>query len=148
NQPDLGRTPQQVARGQQAMQLGTTLSTEFNSALEHALQQLETTLPVEIARLDIATHFQEITATPQHFGVTNVTDACISGDPFAPGTVCADPDSYIFWDAIGHPTAVAHALIADFALMAVPPLVATAGPHNPTDTLHVALPLQAQPVLQ
>jgi outer membrane lipase/esterase len=148
NQPDLGRTPQQVARGQQAMQLGTALSTEFNSALERALQQLETTLPVEIARPDIATHFQEVTANPQHFGVANVTDACLSGDPFAPGTVCADPDSYIFWDAIGHPTAVAHALIADFALMALPPLVATAGPHNPTDPLRVALPLQAQPVLQ
>jgi outer membrane lipase/esterase len=148
NQPDLGLTPQQVARGPQAMQLGTVLSTAFNRALEQALQQLEAAFPVEIARLDIATHFQEVTANPQRFGVTNVTDACISGDPFAPGTVCTTPDGYIFWDAIGHPTAVAHALIADFALMALPPLVVTAGPHNPTDTLHVALPLQAQPVLQ
>jgi phospholipase/lecithinase/hemolysin len=148
NLPDLGLTPQQVARGPQAMQLGTALSTAFNSALEPALQQLETTLPVQIARLDIATHFQEVTANPQQFGVANVTDACLSGDPFAPGTVCANPDSYIFWDAIGHPTAVAQALIADFALPVLPPLVATGGPHNPTDTLHVALPLQAQPVLQ
>jgi phospholipase/lecithinase/hemolysin len=148
NLPDLGLTPQQVARGPQAMQLGTALSTEFNRALEQALQQLETTLPVDIARLDIATHFQEVTANPQRFGVANVTDACISGDPFAPGTVCANPDSYIFWDAIGHPTAVAQALIADFALPVLPPLVATGGPHNPTATLHVALPLQAQPVLQ
>jgi outer membrane lipase/esterase len=148
NLPDLGLTPQQVALGSQAMQLGTALSTEFNRALEPALQQLETAFPVQIARLDIATHFQEVTTNPQQFGVTNVTDACISGDPFAPGTVCANPDGYIFWDAIGHPTAVAQALIADFALMALPPLVATGGPRNPTDTLHVALPLQAQPVLQ
>jgi phospholipase/lecithinase/hemolysin len=148
NLPNLGLTPQQVARGSAAMQLGTALSTEFNRALESALQQLETAVPVEIARLDIATHFQEVTANPQQFGVTNVTQACISGDPFAPGTVCANPDSYIFWDAIGHPTAVAQALIADFALTALPPLVVTGGPHNPTDTLHVSLPLQAQPVLQ
>jgi outer membrane lipase/esterase len=148
NLPDLGLTPQQVALGPAAMQVGTALSTAFNSALERALQQLETTLPIEIARLDIAAHFQEVTANPQQFGVANVTEACLSGDPFAPGTVCANPDSYIFWDAIGHPTAVAQALIADFALTALPPLVATGGPHNPTDTLHVSLPLQAQPVLQ
>ena len=112
------------------MQLGTALSTAFNSALELALQQLETTLPVQIARLNIATHFQEVTANPQQFGVANVTEACLSGDPFAPGTVCANPDSYIFWDAIGHPTAVAQALIADFALPALPPLVATGGPTS------------------
>jgi outer membrane lipase/esterase len=148
NLSDLGLTPQQVALGPEAMQLGTALSTAFNSALEHALQQLETTLPVQIARLDIATRFQEVTANPPQFGVTNVTEACFSGDPFAPGTVCAHPENYIFWDAIGHPTAVAQALIADFALTALPPLVATAGPRNPTDTLHVALPLHAQPVLQ
>src|SRR5262245_39456002 len=81
NQPNLGLTPQQVARGPAAMQLGTALSTAFNSALEDALQQLETTLPVQIARLDIATHFREVTANPQQFGVINVTDACLSGDP-------------------------------------------------------------------
>jgi hypothetical protein len=98
--------------------------------------------------LDIARHFQEVTANPQNFGVTNITDACLSGDPFDPGTVCANPDSYIFWDAIGHPTAVGQALIADFAFMALPPLIATSGANNPKDTLRISLPLQAQPVLQ
>ena len=133
NLPDLGRTPQHVALGPEAVQLGTALSTAFNNALENTLQHLESTFPVHIARLDIAAHFQEVTANPQNFGVANVTDACLSGDPFAPGTVCANPDSYIFWDAIGHPTAVAQALIADFAFMVLPPLVATAGANNPQD---------------
>jgi phospholipase/lecithinase/hemolysin len=148
NLPDLGLTPQHVARGQAAMQLATDLSKAFNSALESALQQLESSLPVQIARLDIAAHFQELIADPQRFGVTNVTEACFSGDPFEPGTVCAQPENYIFWDAIGHPTAAAHALIADFALAALPPLVVTSGARNPTDTFHVSLPLLAQPVLQ
>jgi outer membrane lipase/esterase len=148
NLPDLGQTPQHVALGPEAVQLGTALSTAFNNALENTLQQLESTLPVDIARLDIATHFQQVTANPQNFGVANVTDACLSGDPFAPGTVCANPDSYIFWDAIGHPTAVAQALIADFAFMVLPPLIATAGANNPQDELRVSLPLMAQPVLQ
>jgi hypothetical protein len=148
NLPDLGLTPQHVARGPAAIQLATDLSSSFNSTLESALQQLENTLPVQIARLDIATHFQELIANPPRFGVSNVTEACFSGDPFEPGTVCAQPENYIFWDAIGHPTAAAHALIADFALVVLPPLVLTAGANNPTDTLHVSLPLLAQPVLQ
>jgi outer membrane lipase/esterase len=149
NLPDLGRTPQHVALGPEAVRLATTLSTAFNNALESTLQQLESALPVDIARLDIATHFQEVTANPQNFGVTNVTEACLSGDPFDPGTVCANPDSYIFLDAIGHPTAVAQALIADFAFMVLPPLVATSGANNRQDELRVSsLPLEAQPVLQ
>jgi outer membrane lipase/esterase len=147
NQPDLGLTPQHVSRGPAAVQLATDLSRTFNSTLESTLRQLESTLPVHVARLDIATHVQDLIREPLRFGVSNVTEACISGDPFAPGTVCAQPESYIFWDAIGHPTAAAHALIADFALPALPPLVVTAGPRNPTDTLQVALPLLAQPVL-
>ena len=148
NLPDLGLTPQHVARGPAAMQLATDLSNAFNSTLESALRQLESTLPVQIARLDIATHFQELIMNPRRFGVTNVTEACFSGDPFKPGTVCAQPEQYIFWDAIGHPTAATEALIADFALAALPPLVVTAGAQNSTDTLHVSLPLLAQPVLQ
>jgi outer membrane lipase/esterase len=148
NLPDLGRTPQHVALGSAAVQLGTALSTAFNNALESTLRNLESTLPVHIARLDIARHFQEVTASPQNFGVTNVTDACLRGDPFTPGTVCANPESYIFWDAIGHPTAVAQSLIADFAFMALPPLIATSGANNPQNSLRVSLPLEAQPVLQ
>jgi outer membrane lipase/esterase len=148
NLPDLGRTPQHVAHGSDAVRLATALSTAFNNALESTLQQLESTLPVDIARLDIAQHFQEVTANPQNFGVTNVTEACLSGDPFDPGKVCANPDSYIFWDAIGHPTAVAQDLIADFAFMVLPPLVATSGANNPQDGIRVSLPLEAQPVLQ
>jgi outer membrane lipase/esterase len=148
NLPDLGRTPQQVALGPAAVQLGTALSTAFNNALESTLRNLESTLPVHIARLDIATHFQEVTAHSLNFGVTNITDACLNGDPFDPGTVCANPESYIFWDAIGHPTAVAQGLIADFAFMALPPLIATSGANNPQDSLRVSLPLEAQPVLQ
>ena len=67
-------------------QVATALSTAFNNALESTLQHLDSTLPEHIARLDIATHFQEVTANPQNFGVTNVTDACLSGDisPLAP----------------------------------------------------------------
>ena len=42
---------------------------------------------------------------------------------------------------------MAQNLIADFAFMALPPLVAT-GANNPRDGIRVSLPLEAQPVLQ
>ena len=67
NLPDLGLTPQHVARGQATMQLATDLSNAFNSALESALQQLESSLPVQIARLDIAAHSRESDREPAAF---------------------------------------------------------------------------------
>jgi len=36
-----------------------------------------------------------------------------------PGSVCADPDAYVFWDGI-HPTANSHELLGDFAFAAIP----------------------------
>lgn len=147
NLPNLGRTPQFVALGPAAVQLATALSTAFNTALAVALDHLENTLPIHIARLDILAHLDEMTADPQRFGLTNVLEACLDGDPFDGGTACADPDGYIFWDAIGHPTTASQAFIADFASQVLPPLVTTADAHNTEDTLHVSDPVQGQPVL-
>lgn len=151
NLPNLGRTPQFVALGPAAVQLATELSTAFNTALAIALDNLENTLPIHIARLDIEAHLDEATANPQRFGLTNVTEACLDGDPktvvFDGGTVCANPDGYLFWDAIGHPTAVTHALIADFAFMDLPPLVTAADAHNTEDSIRVSASVQGQPVL-
>lgn len=147
NLPNLGRTPQFVTLGPAAVQLATALSTAFNTALAVALDNLENTRPIHIARLDIFTHLDTVTADPQRFGLTNVTEACLDGDPFDGGTACAAPDSYLFWDAIGHPTATTQALIADFAFMALPPLVTTADTHNTADAIRVSASAQGRPVL-
>ena len=56
----------------------------------------------------------KIVADPSRFGLTNVTSPCFSGDFEAAGSACADPNSFLFWDA-EHPTAAAHALTADLA---------------------------------
>ena len=147
NLPDLGRTPQFVALGPAAIQLATELSTAFNVALAVALDNLENTRPVHIARLDILAYLDAITADPERFGLTNVAEACLDGDPFDGGTACTDPDAYLFWDAIGHPTATTQALIADVAFLALPPLVTTADAHNTADSIRLSSPVHAQPVL-
>ena len=46
---------------------------------------------------------------PNVLGLTNVTAPCFNGV-----TVCADPDSYLYWDGV-HPTAAGHRLIAMLA---------------------------------
>ncbi|QQP92466.1 PEP-CTERM sorting domain-containing protein [Skermanella sp. TT6] len=35
-----------------------------------------------------------------------------------PGTVCADPDQYLFWDSV-HPSAAAHRILGNYALAAL-----------------------------
>ena len=56
----------------------------------------------------------KIVADPSEFGLTNGTDPCFSGTFDSPGTECANPDQYLFWDG-QHPTKVAHALTANLA---------------------------------
>jgi phospholipase/lecithinase/hemolysin len=48
-------------------------------------------------------------------GYSNVTDACVTST-----TLCADPNSYIYWDYI-HPTAAVHSVLgAEMLAAAVP----------------------------
>ena len=54
---------------------------------------------------------------PASNGFANVRSPCISGGPESPGTGCADPGQYLFWDG-EHPTAAGHALTADLACRA------------------------------
>ena len=57
-------------------------------------------------------------SNPAQYGLTNVNTPCFSGAIDRPGTVCANPDEYLFWDSV-HPTAAAHQIFGDFALAAL-----------------------------
>jgi outer membrane lipase/esterase len=52
-------------------------------------------------------------ATPEAFGLTNVTDSCVTFG-VTNGAFCNDRDGYFFWDPL-HPTKKVHALFAEFA---------------------------------
>jgi outer membrane lipase/esterase len=119
NLPDIGKTP--LAAADPATSAGATLLTQiFNSTLAAALANSEVAdVGLDLDTLDLYGLMNSVIADPTTYGFSNVTDACKSGDLGAPGTVCADPNSYLFWDAF-HPTAKAHMLIADTALRAVP----------------------------
>jgi len=62
--------------------------------------------------------FNAILANPGAFGFTNITEPCITGDLQNGGSVCVDPDSYLFWDSI-HPTTAAHQLLGQSFASAV-----------------------------
>ena len=101
NTPNLGLTPAIMANGPGASFLGTSLATQMNLVLAAALAG-----DTGVSIFDIYGLGTSIAANPAAFGLVNVTDAC-----GAPSNHC-DPATAEFWDGI-HPTATAHALIAD-----------------------------------
>lgn len=113
NLPDLGKTTQlRLAPNSAAV---TALVNTHNSQLTAALQTQAQNRNVNIIPLDTYALFNEILAEPARYGLTNVTESCLN---LAAGTVCSNPDQYLFWDDI-HPTAAAHGLIGEFAYAAL-----------------------------
>jgi outer membrane lipase/esterase len=144
NMPNLARTPESRMRSSAAMTQATAVSMAFNDALTTALDALEATHPITIIRLDTFTLLEEIIRTPDRFGLPNVTETCLDGNPFTGGTPCLHPETYLFWDSI-HPTTTAHALLADLAFAALAPLRVAHGDTSPApsiqDALRALLPL-------
>jgi phospholipase/lecithinase/hemolysin len=95
------------------MQLAAQVTLVFNAALQTVLGQLVVLPGIEIARLDVDQLLNDVVVSPASFGLSNVTNACIT--PGVPSFVCRHPDDFLFWDG-GHPTAAAHAIIATEAL--------------------------------
>jgi phospholipase/lecithinase/hemolysin len=105
--PDLGLTPyfQSIAQGA----AGSFLTNYFNTELAAAL------LPTGAIYVDTATLLRQMVAHPAAYGFTNVMDPCFDGT-----SVCANPNTYLFFDDF-HPTAQANTFVADrFAAAAVP----------------------------
>ena len=124
NVPNLGLTP--AIRMFDAAQPGVAavaagLTDAFNTGLHTVLLGLELGDPrsglprlegVRFVRLDVNDRLTAIFATPAPFGLSNVMSPCIT--PREAPFHCDNVDEFLFWDGI-HPTAAAHAIIAQFA---------------------------------
>ena len=111
--PDLSVVPDYKALGPTLSAEAGTLALDFNSDVLSELKALN--LPgFTVFDVPIFSALDRIVANPSAFGLTNVTTPCFSGDFSTAGSVCADPDQYLFWDG-EHPTAAANALTADLA---------------------------------
>jgi phospholipase/lecithinase/hemolysin len=109
--PDLSLVPAFMAGGP----LGGDLAMQFNEDVLAGIKRLETGPdPLTVFDVPVFSAIQRIVAYPASNGFANVRSPCISGGPESPGTGCADPGQYLFWDG-EHPTAAGHALTADLA---------------------------------
>jgi outer membrane lipase/esterase len=113
NLPDLGRTPGGVASGSGTSLSGLTQA--YNSTLAGALTGLETSRNVRIVVLNTFGLFNDVLTNPALYGITNTAIPCITpaGATGACATAAAAAGT-LFFDPI-HPSATAHAVIANFA---------------------------------
>jgi phospholipase/lecithinase/hemolysin len=124
NLPPLGATPR-FNRDPVLAAAMNQLTLEFNAALMTALDSLQISEPtVSLFRLDVAGLFDEVIADPNAFGLINITDPAAPGlepgdSSYDTSQIARDPNSYLFWDEL-HPTAAAHAILAQQALAIVP----------------------------
>jgi outer membrane lipase/esterase len=112
NLPDLSSTPSGLSlspaqrAGLQALTVG------FNTGLAGALDGLSGLPGIDIEQFDTFGLFNAILANPEVFGFSNTSMPCLTGNPQVGGSVCAEPESYLFWDSV-HPTTAAHRVLGN-----------------------------------
>ena len=123
NAPDLGLTPRVREFGGAAVAGAHLLSTSFNQLLAITLRDLESTLNgLDIIAFDTFSALNDIVADPSSYSLANTTERCYTGDDLGftgGGTVCSQPDDFLFWDGI-HPTSYVHGILGRQMLVAVP----------------------------
>lgn len=108
--PDLGLIPRNL-NDPVASATATFAANAFNAALQ-AFVGTANASGLTVTYLDVNAIFNDILANPADFGFADVTNFCLGG--------AISCDGFLFWDDI-HPTAAAHAIIADRLLQAVEP---------------------------
>jgi outer membrane lipase/esterase len=124
NLPDLSMTPSGRAlpdaqrAGLQALTIG------FNNGLRTAVTSASALPGIDITLFDTFAFFNQLLANPAAFGFTNTMTPCLTGNLGIGGTVCDNPNAYVFWDTV-HPTTAAHQALGDAFARAVVPEPAT-----------------------
>ena len=122
NLPDLGLVPKIIGLnavfGFNVSGLATALTTRFNNTLDASLSQVT---GVQIIRFDTFGLLHQVHDQPARFNLSNVTEPCYTGfvEPASDtDTVCANAQSYLFWDS-EHPSAAMHAVLANGMLASI-----------------------------
>ncbi|MEM9005368.1 MAG: SGNH/GDSL hydrolase family protein [Cyanobacteria bacterium P01_F01_bin.86] len=136
NLPDLGESlladTFDELTGQDISSVLNQLSTAHNALLDAKLGTFSQSQPeTDITLLDVNTLFSDITANPEAFGLTNVTEACLTNfrPTFQFNGVCENPEEFLFWDDV-HPTTAAYKLVTDLALAELNDAPPTAVPES------------------
>jgi len=102
--------PAVTALGPQVSAVAANLTNGFNQGLAFSVLAPLSGLPgIQIAQVDLAAQMTAVIQAPGNFGLTNVTQPCVTPN-IAPFT-CQQPDNYFFWDGI-HPTKAVHSIIS------------------------------------
>lgn len=116
NLPDLGISPGGRAGGAASSASLSALTAAINSNIVNGLIAVEGTTRTRVVVMDTFGLFNDVLANPAAYGISNTTAPCITtaGATGACATAQAAAAS-LFFDPI-HPTATAHAVLANFAL--------------------------------
>jgi outer membrane lipase/esterase len=91
----------------------TALSLFYDQQLFKDLLSVEAK-GLTVIDLNTFTLIDKVVANPSAYGFTDVTNACYNGPYTGGGSVCANPNDYLFWDQV-HPTAAAQSIIGQEA---------------------------------
>jgi phospholipase/lecithinase/hemolysin len=125
---DIGLTPEAQSLGAAAAAVLSSWAQAYNDALDAALDlALDAIVGIDdldLWQVDTFDRLGEVLDNPGRFGLTNVTDPCLSGYFVNAPTggdieLCSNPAEYAFYDAV-HPTSTVHAILAEDFLVAVP----------------------------
>ena len=120
NLPDLGLTPEAIEGGPASVAGASAVSQAFNFNLAATYSVVASMSPgAHFTYFDALGAQTTIVDGVSSNGFTNVTNRCLDTRNPAAITLCATPDTYLYWDNI-HPTAAAHALLGAQMLAAVP----------------------------
>jgi len=126
NLPPLELTPEGAGRtAQQQATMASDIVT-YNSKLSQEINNLSSTMNLDITLIDAWTIFHQIVNNADHVGITNTQDqACTGGTSIGlvPLPICgsganvvSNVEEYLFFDK-AHPTATMHEIIGNFAVM-------------------------------